>query len=120
MPCGGQFFEGVEMLRKIGKTEVGVHLTLTGNFKPCIENHSLTRSLLKKNGAFVSGYKSFAARYFLGKLTSGDIYSELEKQIKKVNELASSVATARSAVERALAPAHPDGRVDRASPAFRG
>ncbi|MFC1548846.1 carbohydrate deacetylase [Candidatus Omnitrophota bacterium] len=86
MPCGEQFSEGVEMLREIGKTEAGVHLTLTGNFKPCIENRSLIISLVKKNGYFVSSYKSFATRYFLGKLITGDIYTELERQIKKVRE----------------------------------
>lgn len=82
MALGADFQGASSMLRRIKKTEVGAHLTLTGNFSPCAKGKSLTG----KNGIFLKDYASFAVRYFQGKIDPSDIYLELEAQMKKIKE----------------------------------
>jgi predicted glycoside hydrolase/deacetylase ChbG (UPF0249 family) len=85
LACGDGFADAASMLKDIGKTEVGVHLVLTGRFFPCTKDFSLIRSLLP-GGEFSSGYQNLASRYFTGKVSSKEVYTEFSAQIKKVQE----------------------------------
>ncbi len=84
MPCGARFTEAANMLRNLGKVEVGVHLTLAGRFSPCTEDISAISTLLRANGEFSRDYKSFGTRYFLRRIKSHQVYLELANQIKRV------------------------------------
>jgi predicted glycoside hydrolase/deacetylase ChbG (UPF0249 family) len=84
--CGTRFLEAAEMLRGIEKKDVGVHLTLTGDLSPCAQDKSGVSTLIGRDGKFMNGYKSFASRYFLGKIDPAQVYLELSSQIKKVQD----------------------------------
>ena len=84
--CGRRFREACAVLRDLGKTETGVHLTLTGGLRPCTGDLSLINSLLRKNGTFVRGYMNLAVLYSLGRIAAGQIYLELGNQIKRLKE----------------------------------
>ena len=84
--CGASFNEAVEMLHSVGKAEVGVHLTLTGDFTPVSKDTGRIKTLLDETGKFNEGYQKFALRYFLGKINADEISYELASQIKKVRE----------------------------------
>jgi predicted glycoside hydrolase/deacetylase ChbG (UPF0249 family) len=86
MACGRRFQEAVYMLKNLGRTEVGVHLTLTGNFLPCTEESFLINTLLQKNGKFVPGYKDLALRLFFGRLELEQVYLELSHQVKRIKK----------------------------------
>jgi len=86
MACGRCFREGAAMLREIGKTEVGAHLTVTCGFFPCTEDRAGIKSLLNTRGAFLSNYLEFMGRYFRKKIKMDEMYLELAGQIKKINE----------------------------------
>lgn len=84
MVCGKRFQDAASMLRRLGKTEVGVHLTLAGKFPPCTQNRSAIKSLLSGEGTFVRNYRRFMLHYFQRRLNPDEIYLELANQIKKV------------------------------------
>ena len=85
MACGKRFHEACAILRDLGKTEVGVHLTLTGHFTPCTKPFLSIETLLRK-GTFVGNYWGFMLLSARKKLKSEQIYLELSNQIKKVKE----------------------------------
>jgi predicted glycoside hydrolase/deacetylase ChbG (UPF0249 family) len=85
LACGDGFEDAVEMLKSIGKTSVGVHLVLTGSFKPCTKDFSSIRSLLP-GGKFASGYQGLTSRYFMGKISASEVYTEFSAQLKKVKD----------------------------------
>ncbi|MEE9430330.1 MAG: ChbG/HpnK family deacetylase [Melioribacteraceae bacterium] len=81
---GGDFFEeAVDMLKDINKTEVGVHLTLTGKTHPCANSND-TSTILTKEGMFFEGYFEFMKYYFLNKINMDEIYLEFRSQILKI------------------------------------
>lgn len=82
MPVGRRFPDASKMLKEIGKREVGVHLTLTGNFHPLSEG-ARVRSLLKRGGTFHSSYISLFFEYYTKRLVMYEVKSEFEKQIKR-------------------------------------
>ncbi|MGB2629704.1 MAG: ChbG/HpnK family deacetylase [Candidatus Omnitrophota bacterium] len=84
MASGPCFKEAAEMLKEIGKKDVGVHLTLTGNSFPCAGDRSKVSTLVGSDGKFPAGYKTFAFRYFLGKIGAREVRLELSAQIKRV------------------------------------
>jgi len=84
--CGPDFLEAVEMLRGMGKDEAGVHLALTGGFAPVSKDLGRIKTLLGEKGVFVKGYRQFAIRYFLGRISVDAISLELACQIKKVRD----------------------------------
>lgn len=86
MVCGERFLEACTILKNLSETEVGVHLTLTGRFRPAMPDTSTIRSLVSEEGTFVSGYFEFATRYFSGRIRSKEMYRELKQQILKVKE----------------------------------
>jgi len=84
MACGAEFSDGVKVLKDLEKTDVGVHLTLTGNLKPATPDSSKIPSLLNEEGTFSSGYKDFGIKYLKRKIDPEQIYIELKNQIEKV------------------------------------
>ncbi|MFC1480070.1 carbohydrate deacetylase [Candidatus Omnitrophota bacterium] len=86
LACGRRFQEACAMLRDLGKTEVGVHLTLTGNLPPCTEQRLEVRTLLRDKDLFVGNYWGFMALYFRKKLEAGQIHLELANQIRRVKD----------------------------------
>ena len=84
MACGKAFHDGLQILKDLKTTDIGVHLTLTGNLKPSSLDPSRVESLLNKNGSFCSDYKSFAFKYLRRKIDPEQIRWELKSQIEKV------------------------------------
>ena len=83
--AGGQCFgEAVAMLREIGKTEVGAHLTLTGTAVPCVKDRSRIGTLLDAEGDFVPGHARLAARCLGRRIKPSEMYAELSAQISKI------------------------------------
>ncbi|MBU1084249.1 MAG: ChbG/HpnK family deacetylase, partial [Candidatus Omnitrophica bacterium] len=72
MACGARFNEACSMMRGIGRDEIGVHLTFTGDPAPCA------------GGRFVPGYVQLALKYFSGRIKPDDITLEFETQIKNI------------------------------------
>jgi predicted glycoside hydrolase/deacetylase ChbG (UPF0249 family) len=83
MACGRRFHEACAMLHELGKTEVGVHLTLTGRFAPCTESGSAVKTLLRK-GVFVKNYWRFMMLCAQRKPEPEQMQLELSNQIKRV------------------------------------
>ncbi len=86
MPAGGSFSDAVRMLIKAGKTEVGVHFTLVGNFSPCARDKNSVSSLITSQGIFRKNFISFGAGYFAGSISAGHIRTELRSQIKRISD----------------------------------
>ena len=86
MACGRAFDDACDMLDSIGKSEVGVHLTLTGGFTPCTENKADIKSILNEKDVFASDYAALTAKYFQRKLNIVELYLELRNQVKAVKE----------------------------------
>lgn len=84
MACGTKFAEAAGMLGRIGRPEVGVHLTLTGGLPPCTQDRMRIRSLLREGGRFPRDHRSFAALYFRRKIAPEHVRTELAEQIEKV------------------------------------
>lgn len=84
MACGRRFKEASRMLKDVGAPEVGVHLTLTGNFRPSFPDASRIKALISGQGTFLSGYAPFAARYLTGRIRDAEIREELAAQIRNV------------------------------------
>jgi len=83
MPAGPVFDQAVEMLRSIGRTEAGVHLSLTGALIPCARDKDKIRTLVSKAGVLNVDYHEFALRYLTGKIKREHIFNELREQVKK-------------------------------------
>ncbi|MEA3488811.1 MAG: ChbG/HpnK family deacetylase [Candidatus Omnitrophota bacterium] len=86
MACGRCFREAVLMLRSLGVSEVGVHLTLTGRFRPCVEDISRIKNLLPDKEVFPGDYSHFFRLYSAKNITPEEIYLELSAQIKRVKD----------------------------------
>ncbi|MBD3426407.1 MAG: ChbG/HpnK family deacetylase [Candidatus Omnitrophica bacterium] len=85
LACGESFSDAASMLHGVGRTNVGAHLVLTGDFKPCTSDLSRIRTLVP-GGRFPAGYKAFAARYLLGAVSADEVYEETTAQVKKIKE----------------------------------
>jgi len=84
MACGDCFREAVSMLRQMGRTEAGVHLTLTGKLAPATKDPEEIKSLVDKDKNFFNGFKDLASRYFLKGIREDELYRELSSQARKV------------------------------------
>ncbi|MFH1836913.1 MAG: ChbG/HpnK family deacetylase [Candidatus Omnitrophota bacterium] len=84
MACGEYFSDACSMLREINKKDIGVHLTLTGNFRPVTEDLSLVSTLLGKEKTFPEGYGSLVLKYFRNAIKADEIMREFGSQIEKV------------------------------------
>ncbi|MDP8299168.1 MAG: ChbG/HpnK family deacetylase [Candidatus Tantalella remota] len=85
--CGSAFREGAAILRDIKKTDVGVHLTLTGGFPPREKETSRIKGLLAGKRSFVKGYGPFLVKYLRGTLKTDEIYRELKAQVSRVKDV---------------------------------
>ncbi|HNX90541.1 MAG TPA: ChbG/HpnK family deacetylase [Candidatus Omnitrophota bacterium] len=90
MPTGQCFQEAVDMLKAISRTEVGVHLALTGDMEPVVKKEGIS-SLPASGAKFRGDYISFAAGYFSGAIKRSHIYDELRSQVKKVLDTGLSI-----------------------------
>jgi len=74
--------DAVERLRERPGLDVGVHLTFVGE-RP-LSPPERVRSLLGPDGAFLPGFRAFAARYALGRIDDADLEAELRRQIERL------------------------------------
>ena len=75
--------EAVERLRDRPGLDAGVHLTFVGGERP-LSLPNQARSLLGPDGAFLPGFRAFAARYFLGRIDAAELEAELRRQIERL------------------------------------
>jgi len=78
------FSQAVMVLRDIGKTEVGVHLTLTGDFLPADGDGKEKTSMAVSGEVFPRDYRSLAFLYVCGRVSREHVYEEFKAQIRKV------------------------------------
>jgi predicted glycoside hydrolase/deacetylase ChbG (UPF0249 family) len=74
--------DAVERLRDRPGLDVGVHLTFVGE-RP-LSPPERVRSLLGPDGAFLPGFRAFASRYLLGRISAQEIETELRAQIERL------------------------------------
>ena len=74
--------DAVDRLRGRPGLDVGVHLTFVGE-RP-LSRPDRVKSLLGPDGAFLPGFRAFASRYFLGRIETGEIDTELRAQIERL------------------------------------
>ncbi len=79
---GEAFSHAVEQLRECPALEVGVHLTLV-DARPLLPPAQVP-SLVAGGGRFASGYRTFLARYALGRLSAADVERELRAQVARI------------------------------------
>lgn len=84
MAQGGAFNEAVDILKSNGTACCGVHLTLTGDMRPAASETISARTIIKKDGKFLSSYTSLGVRYLFNMINFNEVYRELKAQIKKV------------------------------------
>jgi len=84
MPCGQAFSQSAEMLQELDKTEVGVHLTLTGNFTPATKTTEKIKTIVRENGCFFAGYKDILTKYLVNKINPDEVFLEWENQIEQI------------------------------------
>jgi chitin disaccharide deacetylase len=84
-PVGRAFEAAVDALRglccgRVRSPDVGVHFTLVGE-RP-LSPAGRIRSLLGRDGAFLSGYPALAWRYLAGRLDPAEVEVELRAQVE--------------------------------------
>jgi len=80
---GEGFSNAVKLAKENNIKKLGIHLTLTGPFKP-LNSPGIVPSITENDGEFPASYKKLFLKYFLGKISLDDIYREFKKQIEKV------------------------------------
>ena len=75
--------DAVERLRDRPGLDAGVHLTFVGSERP-LSPRSQVSSLLGPDGAFLPGFRAFAARYVLGRIDAAELEAELRRQIERL------------------------------------
>ncbi len=78
---GRAFEDAAERLRDRPGLDAGVHLTFVGGERP-LSPPGQVRSLLGPDGAFLPGFRAFAARYVLGRIDAAELEAELRRQIE--------------------------------------
>ena len=81
MSNGAAFNEAVQMAQSTERLSVGCHVVLIDG-QPVVDVDKLPS--ITKSGRFRDGLKSFAARAVTGRLSAGEIQSEAEAQIRKI------------------------------------
>ena len=84
--CGKKFDEACSMMRDIGRAEIGAHLTVTGEFTPCMDDLGHIGTLLQGEGSFPKEYGQLTLKYLTGKIKINVIMREFEAQILKIRE----------------------------------
>lgn len=72
----------VERLRERPRLDIGIHLTLVGE-RPLSPPEAIP-SLLGQDGALLSGFQAFAARYFSGGIKQAEVEAEIRRQIERL------------------------------------
>ena len=85
LAAGNSFLHAANLAKKNNINKLGVHLTLTGPFKPTSDVKEI-RTLVGKNNLFYKNYRSFLIRYFLGSIKISQIEKEFRNQIIKVKK----------------------------------
>jgi predicted glycoside hydrolase/deacetylase ChbG (UPF0249 family) len=75
--------DAVERLRDRPGLDAGVHLTFVGSERPLSPPEQVS-SLLGPDGAFLPGFRAFAARYVLGRIDAAELEAELRRQIERL------------------------------------
>jgi len=81
---GDAFPEACRLLRDNGIKEAGVHITLTGKFKPVTFENPEIKGLLSKQGYFPRDYFFLSSKCSLGKIKKQALRAEMYAQIEKV------------------------------------
>lgn len=81
---GEAFSEACFSLKENGISEVGAHLTLTGNFRPVALKGEGSRGFLTREGYFPNNYLLLALCVFLGRAGRKELKNELASQIEKI------------------------------------
>jgi len=80
----GESFEGASRLAKENNlNKIGVHLALTGPFKP-ISHEEEVSTLLTKNKTFSRNHSTFFIKYLLNLININEIKKEFKNQITKI------------------------------------
>lgn len=85
LSVGDAFEDAVNLARKGKITRLGVHLALTGGFKPLSLNRDV-KTLTGKEGSFPDSYLLFLMRYLLRRVNSDEIYIEFKNQIARAKK----------------------------------
>ncbi|MDD5438814.1 MAG: ChbG/HpnK family deacetylase [Candidatus Omnitrophica bacterium] len=83
LAVGSAFDDAVSRARAIPLPAIGVHLALTGGFKPVVGLGTAT-NLVSGEGLFPDSFPGLWARLTLKRIDARDIYRELKSQIIKV------------------------------------
>lgn len=75
--------DAIEKLRDRPQLDAGVHLTFVGSERP-LSPPEQVRSLLGPDGAFLPGFRAFAARYVLGRIDAAELEAELRRQVERL------------------------------------
>jgi predicted glycoside hydrolase/deacetylase ChbG (UPF0249 family) len=79
---GGYFDEAAERLRDHPALDVGIHWVLVGE-RPLSPAREVP-SLLAPSGAFLSSFRAFARRYFLGRVRMAEVEREMRRQLERL------------------------------------
>jgi len=85
LAVGEAFNHACGMAKKEGIKKIGIHLALTGRFRPAQEPERVA-TLVTKDGLFPGGFIGLFAGLLLGIINKEEIYNELKGQIRKVKE----------------------------------
>ncbi len=79
---GRAFAPAVELLRDRPRLDVGVHLTLVGEWP--LSPPERIRSLVDRDGRFLRDFRAFTKRYLLGGIAAAEVEEELRRQIEQL------------------------------------
>jgi len=80
LPTGEAFEDALKLAGDIKLKEAAAHLALTGTVP--VSGRGNIPTLVSERGRFFSGYVQFFLKFFLGKINSGEIYTELKNQLE--------------------------------------
>lgn len=83
LSVGESFSSAVNLAKENNIKTLGIHLALTGPFKP-LNSPGIVPSLARNDGQFTSNYKKLFLKYFIDKISAEDIYTEFKKQIERI------------------------------------
>ncbi|MCQ9207128.1 MAG: ChbG/HpnK family deacetylase [Omnitrophica bacterium] len=80
---GESFEHALGLAKENGIKRAGIHLALTGDFKPVSPAQSVS-TLIGADAKFSRNHRTFLAKYFFGTINTGEIYTEFKNQISKI------------------------------------
>ena len=91
LAVGLAFSHAVRRAKENKITKIGVHLTLTGSFKP-ISSPEEVPTLVDRQSRFPKSYDSFFGKYFASLVNKDEIYEEFKKQIVTIKNEGFTIA----------------------------